>query len=133
MAITVSTSTLHKDLDFHFDINPITNDVPVVVDVKAIKQSVLNILLTNHGERPFKPTFGANLRSYLFEPIDNVTIVLIANQIKEAITNWEPRVRVVDIKVSSKADRNAIDISAEIKIIGTGDVVTIETSLERIR
>lgn len=133
MAITVSTSTLHKDLDFHFDINPVTNDVPIVADVKAIKQSVLNILLTNHGERPFKPTFGANLRSYLFEPVDNVTIVLIANQIKEAITNWEPRVRVVDIKVSSKADRNAIDIAAEIKIVGTGDVVTVETSLERIR
>lgn len=133
MAITVSTSKLHKDLDFHFDINPITNDVPIVADVKAIKQSVLNILLTNHGERPFKPTFGANLRSYLFEPVDNVTIVLIANQIKEAIINWEPRVRVVDIKVRSKADRNAIDISAELKIIGTGDMVTVETSLERIR
>lgn len=133
MAITVSTSKLHKDLDFHFDINPITKDVPIVADVKAIKQSVLNILLTNHGERPFKPTFGANLRSYLFEPVDNVTIVLIANQIKEAIINWEPRVRVVDIKVRSKADRNAIDISAELKIIGTGDMVTVETSLERIR
>ena len=133
MALTVSTATIHKDLDLHFDANPITGDVPTLTDIRAIKQSVINILRTNHGERPFKPKFGANLRSFLFEPIDNITAVLCANQVKDSIINWEPRVAVLDVTVNSSADRNELNITVLIKIVGTGDNVSIETSLERIR
>lgn len=133
MAITTAIQKEHSDLDFGFTVNPNIGDVARQKNVNAIRQSVLNILRTNHGERPFNPLFGANLRSYLFENIDNVSIVAIANAVETAIQNDEPRVKVLNVVVTSKADTNEVDITCTIEIISTGGTITVATALERIR
>ena len=64
---TIARQATYKDLDFSFKQNPNTNDVGIKKDNLSISQSVLNILRTNHGERPFNYGFGANLRQYLLK------------------------------------------------------------------
>jgi phage baseplate assembly protein W len=114
--------------------NPVTGDVGVKKDIEAIKQSVLNILSTNRGERPFMPDFGGNIRAYLFENVDPVTVSLIEEEIRSALTNYEPRVRVLAVDVEDLSDRNAINIRLEIEILSpTNTVTTVEFVVERLR
>ena len=54
------------DLDIMFTAHPISGDITTKKDSDAVMRSVRNILLTNNYERPFKPNFGADLRSQLF-------------------------------------------------------------------
>ena len=69
----IARQETYKDLDFTFKQNPNTNDVGIKKNNAAVIQSCLNILRTNHGERPFQFEFGANLRAYLFENLDHTT------------------------------------------------------------
>jgi len=94
---------------------------------------VLHILNTNHGEKVFQPLFGANLRQYLFENNGLITSIAITDSIKEAITNFEPRVEVLNVKVNNKPDLNKIAITVVVKIISTNQITNIATSLERLR
>ncbi len=123
----------YSDIDFIYKLNPNTGDISVKKGINAVKQSVLNILRTNHGERPFNPEFGANLRAFMFEPINYVTAAVISSQVKTAITNDEPRVKVLNVNVSAFPDRNAVDITVTIQIVSTGSTEDITTTLERIR
>ena len=83
----ISFQNQYSDIDFIYKLNPNTGDISTKKGINAVKQSVLNILRTNHGERPFNPYFGANLRSYLFENINYATAVIISNQVKNALAN----------------------------------------------
>lgn len=133
MAITTSNIITYKDLDFTFQSNPNTGDLGIKKDINSVKQSILNILRTNHGEKPFEPLFGANLRTYLFENPGLVTEVAIENSIKMAIENYEPRVEILDIKVDDHTDENRIGIQLTVKIISISQITNISTSIERLR
>lgn len=76
-------------------------DIKVDYDEAAIKNSIINILNTTPGERFLIPEFGANLRQYLFMPVNQTTGEAIGNTILNAIERWEPRVLVTNIFVVS--------------------------------
>jgi len=57
----IARERTYTDVDFAFRANPITGDVSLKREIQAVKQSVLNILLTNRGERPFDPEFGSDI------------------------------------------------------------------------
>ena len=125
---------VYSDLDFAFRMNPVTNDVSLKKDVEAVKQSVINILSTNRGERPFMPDFGANIQGFLFENVDSVTSALIEEQIRSALANYEPRVRVLQVNVEDLSYRNAINIRLEIEILSPSQTITsVEFIVERLR
>jgi len=125
---------VYSDLDFAFRINPVTGDVGVKKDIEAVKQSVLNILSTNRGERPFMPDFGGNIRAYLFENVDSVTASLIEEEIKLSLANHEPRVRVLSVDVEDLSNQNAINIRLDLEIISPANsVITVEFIVERLR
>ena len=133
MAITTSRSVEYSDLDFIFKSNPNTRDLGSKKNINSVKQSVLNILNTNHGEKVFEPLFGANLRQFLFENSGILTSIAITDSIKEALANWEPRVKVLNVKVNNKPDLNKIAITIAVRIISTNEVENITTSIERLR
>ena len=124
----------YSDLDFAFKRNPVTDAVSVKIDTEAVKQSIVNILSTNRGERPFLPDFGGNLRSYLFENFDGITASLVEEQIRVAIANYEPRVRILDVQVTAVPDRNAMRIFMEFEILSPqAEVTSVEFVVERLR
>jgi len=127
-------NTEYSDVDFSFRVIPVSNALALKKNEEAVKQSVINILSTNRGERPFLPYFGANIRSYLFENIDSVTEGLVEEEIRTALVNYEPRVRVTNINVDARPDNNALNISLEFDIISPREIsTTVNFVVERLR
>ena len=108
---------VYSDLDFRFIANPNTQDLALKYDVESVKQSVINILLTNAGERPFNPKFGGGLNGYLFDNFDGITAAAMENTIVNTLRNWEPRVRVDKVDITDLSHRNALRVSLEITIL----------------
>lgn len=70
----------------------------------AVRQSVETILDTEPGERVMRPTFGCGLRRHLMAPNTPATRTAIAAEIGEALTAWEPRIRVTEVAVTPGED-----------------------------
>ena len=77
----------------------------------AISNSISNIFLTYKGERRMLPTFGSNLNQYIFEPLDENTAYEIGAEILNALTYWEKRINILEIRVIPKYDSNLFDIT----------------------
>ncbi len=75
-------------------------------DVKAIQNAIKNILSTDIGSLPGKPTFGSRLRYVLFEQMDDITEELAKRIIKEAIYKWEDRIIIKSIDIISEQAYN---------------------------
>lgn len=123
-----------KDLNITFKPHPVTGDLIIKKDDAAIKQSVVNLLLTSKGERPFQPNLGSDIRNLLFEPLDAATAGQISRNIREVLRSYEPRIRILDIEVLANYEQNGFDVGLEFEIIGREDFpVALEFFLERTR
>lgn len=60
----------------------------------SIAQSIKMILATTPGERVMRPEYGSRLQELVFQPNDPTTAGLAIQYVKEAISRWEPRIRV---------------------------------------
>ena len=130
----IAREVAYSDMDFALRANPITGDIARKKDVEAIKQSVLNILLTNRGERPFQPTFGSDITGQLFENFDPIVAALIEEKVRFALINFEPRIKVLNVRVEDRSDRNSIGVTVEIEIVSPERVTTeIDFTVERLR
>lgn len=85
----------------------------------VIRSSIFTILSTNKGERVCVPEFGSNLMRLLFEPNDIVTRNLMRQIVVEDVGRWEPRVTVVDVRVSS--NDHEIKVFTQYVINGTSE------------
>jgi len=130
---TIARQETYKDLDFTFKQNPNTNDVGIKKNNDSVKQSVLNILRTNHGERPFNYNFGANLRAYLFENMTNITAANISTSINVALRNWEPRIEVLNTNIQAKGEENSVNITVTGRVKSSNEIIDITTTIERLR
>jgi len=130
---TIARHETYKDLDFTFKQNPNTNDVGIKKDNDAVIQSCLNILRTNHGERPFDYNFGANLRAYLFENMTNITAANMGTSINNALENYEPRIKVLNTNIQTRAGENDVYITVTGEVLSNNEIVDITTTIERLR
>jgi len=129
----IAREATYKDLDFSFKQNPNTNDVGIKKNNAAVIQSCLNILRTNHGERPFDYMFGANLRAYLFENMTNTTAANMATNIQVALKNYEPRIEVLNVNIQAQASENDVFITVTGRVKSTNEIIDIATTIERLR
>ncbi len=117
MAVT-RISRSFKDISLSFDPHPVTKDLPVLVNERAIIRSVRNLVETIPTERFFNPSLGSNVRRSLFEFVDYGTASVIQDQITEVISNYEPRVDGVIVQVDPIPDLNEFEITITFDIIG---------------
>ncbi len=68
-----------------------------------IREAILIILGTAKGERVMRPDFGCGIHDLVFAPINTATITLVENSVREALTVYEPRIELIQVKAS--ADR----------------------------
>ena len=130
MAATLS----FKDININFKKHPVTGDLVVSKDASAIKQAIVNLLLTNKGERPFNPDYGSNIRSYLFEPLDFATAGQIELSIRNTISEFEPRINVLSMETFPNYDTNSFNVDMTYVIVGSDDPpVQVELVLNRTR
>ncbi|HYX27610.1 MAG TPA: GPW/gp25 family protein, partial [Pyrinomonadaceae bacterium] len=66
-----------------------------------VAQAIRIIISTDQGERVMRPDFGAGLNSFVFDPITQTTMQRIQTRVQEALVQWEPRIDVNYVKVTS--------------------------------
>jgi len=121
------------DLDLNFNIHPIRKDINVHKREFAVINSIKNLVLTNHYERPFQPELGSNIRRLLFENVDTVMAAQIEREIEETILNFEPRAQVSKVTAIATPDENKYAVQLEFFLINNSNPITINFFLERIR
>jgi len=99
-----------KDISLSFLPHPVTNDLPILLNERAITRSVRNIVETIPSEKYFDSLFGTDVRDSLFENFTNSTVTILTDQIRTNILNYEPRVENINVEVNGKPDLNAIEI-----------------------
>lgn len=118
MAEVTRISRSFKDISLSFQPHPVTGDLPVLKNERAINKSVKNIVQTIPGEKFFNPEFGSDVRSQLFELVDYGEADLIEQQILTALENYEPRIERVQVDVDPQPDRNEFNVTVIYDIIG---------------
>ena len=124
---------VYSDFYSNFDLELVKRDLLSYKNEDSVKRSIRNILLTDRGERFFNPTFGSDIRKMLFENFSPSTEQVVADLIKTAIGNHEPRANVIDVNVSGNPDQNSMYINIVFSVINKAEPVTLELILNRIR
>ena len=114
--ITTNIARTYKDLDLLFNVHPIKKDVNKHTAEMAVINSIKNLVLTNHYERPFQPELGSNINNLLFEPISPITSSSLQTEIENMINNYEPRALLKSVTVNAQPDQNAYEVSLEFYI-----------------
>ena len=93
-----------------------------------IKSNLINLLLTNKGERIMNPEFGANLKTVLFEGITEDTSEIIKTLIGINVTTFIPEVTVTNVNVVQNKDTNTISVTVQyrLNISGKADQITVQ-------
>jgi phage baseplate assembly protein W len=93
-----------------------------------IKSNLVNLLLTDTGERIMNPNFGTNLKRFLFEGITDNSLDLLKNNILISILNYISEITVTNITLVPDTDNNLINLTIEyyLNISQTPDQVTVQ-------
>ena len=86
----------------------------------AVKNNLINYLLTNPGERLENPTFGAGLREYIFNAINSENFDFIKENLQDKIDQNFDNVEILSIDVGRNVNENTINVSINYKIPNTG-------------
>lgn len=86
----------------------------------AIKNNLINYFLTNPGERPGNPTFGAGLRKYVFTQITNGSLEFIKEDIQQKLLTNFPNILVQSVNILQQPDLNTIIVEIKYGIKDTG-------------
>ena len=124
----------YSDLDLFFSAKGVSKDISKVTGIQAVKRSVRNLVLTNHYEKPFHPEIGSGIRGMLFELMSPITANVLARTIEDVIENYEPRAKLIGVRVYPDMDRNAYEVTIEFYVINTPtELVDLTVFLERLR
>lgn len=117
---------LYKDIAFDLEpsvsrnsqLNRTENlkDIQALYDLESVKNSIVTCFLTSPGQKLLNPTFGIDLRRFLFEPIDDFTSDIIADDISVKLPRMEPRITVKNVIVEANEDENQYNISLQIDV-----------------
>jgi phage baseplate assembly protein W len=92
---------------------------PAIYD-ESIRQSIQIILETARGERVMRPDFGCSLHERVFAINDSSTRGAVAEDVREALRRWEPRIEVLDVTVTAGgAADEIVNISIDYRVRST--------------
>jgi len=111
-------SRAFKDISLSFDPHPVTKDLPVLINERAVTRSVRNLVETIPTERFFNSDLGSDIRRSLFEFVDVGTARIIQDQITDTIQFYEDRVENIQVQVDPRPDDNSFDINVFFDIVG---------------
>jgi len=92
------------------------SDVDSIFDLVAVQNSIVTVFTTSPGQKILNPTFGLDLRSYLFEPITENTAFFIRDDIFNNLSKYEPRVVVRNVSVVPNIDEQLYEITLQIDV-----------------
>lgn len=117
---------LYKDIDFDLTPSYTENgelfktdektDLKPLYDTRAVLTALKNVLTTSPGEKLLNPTFGLDLRDYLFEPVTEVRGYFLGEDILFGLPTQEPRVELNEVRVLVNPEEQQYEINLNISI-----------------
>ncbi|EFD7934010.1 baseplate wedge subunit [Escherichia coli] len=111
---------LYSDIDpeMKMDWN---KDVSRSLGLRSIKNSLLGIITTRKGSRPFDPEFGCDLSDQLFENMTPLTADTVERNIESAVRNYEPRIDKLSVNVIPVYDDYTLIVEIRFSVIDNPD------------
>jgi len=116
MAFQISRA--FKDISLSFKRHPVTNDIIMLKNENAIKNSVINLVKTYIGERFFRSDIGTPISRSLFEIQTSEFGIEVENYITQVLVNLEPRIQLKKVNVSFPLDKNELSVDINYDIVG---------------
>jgi phage baseplate assembly protein W len=123
----------YQDLDLDFIANPITGDVSKKTGPDAVARSIRNLVMTNYYDRPFRSQIGSNAVKMLFENIGPLTAINLEQAISDVVTNFEPRAKLIGVKVKADPDQNGYSAKIAFYVQNRPEPFQTTLFLSRIR
>lgn len=155
MATSLVKEILYKDFNSNFTPHPMTGDVSLVTNDKAISQSLRNLVLTGRYEIPYNSEKSGRVYESLFENFDPITLKVLEDDVRRVIQNFEPRAEVLSVVISQQEidyinkkgrtpgsssdqysnmlDKNTIVITVVYRPINNKEPVNLEILVEKVR
>jgi phage baseplate assembly protein W len=96
----MAIASTNTDINIDLNKNKFTNDVGVVRDVNSVRQSLINIILTIPGEKPFNRGFGTRIEDSLFDNFVYSDSINTQMEIRKTVEAYEPRIEIEDVYIS---------------------------------
>jgi len=125
----MATNIVYSDFDINIT-RQTDGDLTKNTGFNAVKNSVTNIISTIQGSRRMLPEFAINIHRLLFEPIDEITAQVIAENVIEGINYWDDRIEVVGFDIEPRYDLGEYRCRMNAKIITSKEVETIDFILK---
>lgn len=81
-----------------------------------VQEAIWIILSTARGERQMVPDFGCGIHDFVFAPNNTATQGNLAHSVRQALTQWEPRIDVLDVNVDGTSEPNMMLIRVDYRI-----------------
>ena len=111
-------SQAFKDISLSFTPHPVTKDLPILANERAIVRSVRNLVETIPTERFFNSNLGSNIRDMLFDNFSGSSVMIIEDMVRTTVRNYEPRVGDIGVEVNASEDTNTVRVKVLFDIIG---------------
>ena len=111
-------SQAFKDISLSFSPHPVTKDLPILANERAIVRSVRNLVETIPSERFFDPNLGTRIREMLFDNFSGSSVMIIEDMVRNTVRNYEPRVGDIGVEVDASPDNNSISVKVLFEIQG---------------
>ena len=92
----------------------------------ATKNNLINFFLTNPGERPLNPEFGAGLRDFIFEQINTDNLDNLESRIEDSLKFYFPNIFISNLDVISNPDTHTINVQLDYGINQTSIQDTLQ-------
>lgn len=109
----------HLGVGWAFPVRPVDGRVRFAFYEDDVEQAIQIILLTARGERVMLPEFGAGLRDFVFEPNSESVRARIAEAVRNALVDWEPRINLERVKVTVGDENNVVLIHIDYVVRAT--------------
>src|SRR6202023_1717627 len=70
---------------------------------QSVEEAIWILLGTARGERQMLPRFGCGIHDLVFATNSPATQANVQHLVKDALTEWEPRIDVLDVNVGTPA------------------------------
>jgi hypothetical protein len=109
-----------RHLSFPFRVSPEGRTTTVRSLEEHVRDEVMQLILTNPGERLFLPEFGGGVRRLVFEGGGQTTEAMAKAMISQAVARWlDRRVTLEELTVASREAMLTVDLVY--RIAGTDD------------
>lgn len=123
----------YSDINLDFLPHPLTGNLNPKINIESIRQSIKVLFMLNPYEIPFNSSDFINLRKYLFEKLNNITIASLVKRIEWCIGTYEKRVVLLSVKVNVYDSEDGFDITVTYKIKALNIDDTLTQQFQRVR